>query len=234
VTPFEAQEVSDAPARATVPRSVDALVLELLISEPRQVAPTTAQLEALKVLADQWSAQGLGPGIWLAERLQGPVTEARQQELGCGGWWSELDLRAHALLVDPELGPSVTRLAQRDDFDLAVRVLCWAGTAKEARPVHALVARRIHDMLRQVEALTLEVVSHDGWRFQLGNGWQLEVFVRGYEFWRVDGVISPEGFVIELVDFDDGPLAELNEYEPPGDIESAVYGLGYTPTRRWK
>ena len=208
-------------------------MLELLISQPQKTAPTAEQLAALEVLADQWSAQGIGPGIWLAERLQGPVTEARQKELGCEGWWSELDLRTHAILTDPELPQAVERLARTEDFDASVRLLSWVGTAKEAEPVHALVARKLHDMLLQVEARTLEVTRFDGTRYHLANGWALHVFVRVYEFWRVDDMISPEGFVIELVDFDDGPLEELNEYEPPGDIESEVYGLGYTPTRRW-
>lgn len=216
------------------PASVEAQVLELLISQPQKVAPTWDQLAAMKVLADQWSAEGLGPGIWLAERLQGPVTKARQKELGCGDWWSELDLRAHTILADPTLAQAVEKLAQHEDFDAAVRLLSWVRTSKEAEPLHALVARRLHTMLLEVEARTLEVVSFDGSRYRLSNGWELNVFVRVYEFWRVDEMISPEGFVIDLIDFDDGPLAELNEYEPPGDIEAEVYGLGYNPTRRWK
>jgi hypothetical protein len=225
--------INSGELRNTV-RAMDAAVLELLISVPEPVRPTAPQLAALKVLADQWTAEGLAPGILLAERLQGPVTEARKAELGCAAWPSELDLRAHALFADPQMGATVEELARREDFATGVKLLAWFGTLEEARPVHALVARTLHELLRQVEARTLEVVSHRDWTYQLANGWELGIFVRGYEFWRIDRMISPDGFVIHLIDYADGPLAELNEYEPPSDVESEVYGLGYTPTRRWK
>jgi hypothetical protein len=99
--------------------------------------------------------------------------------------------------------------------------------------VHALVAQKVREMLSLVERRQLRVVSHHDWKYQLENGWQLDVFVRAHDFWRIDGLISPEGFVIHLIDYDSGPLAELNEYEPPSDIESEVYGLGVNPLRRW-
>ena len=88
-------------------------------------------------------------------------------------------------------------------------------------------------MLRLVEQRQLAVVSYEGWKFQLANGWQLDVFVRGYDFWRIDELVSPEGFAIGPADFREGPLADLKNYEPPEDIEADVYGLGPRPTRRW-
>lgn len=82
----------------------------------------------------------------------------------------------------------------------------------------------------QLEALN---VLADAWAerggFRLENGWWLEVFVRGSEFWRIDAVTSPDGFQLHLIDYDTGPLAELNEHEPPLDVEREVYGLGFPP-----
>jgi len=213
---------------------VDAHLLQLLINQPLSIEPSPAQLTALRVLADQWSEQGLAGGLWLSERLQGPVSEARQKELGFEDWWGGVDVRAQALLLDPQLEASASQLAQ-SDLALSVQLLSFVGTAKEGWPLHAPIAAHLEAMLRLIERRELEVVSYRDWKYQLANGWSLDVFVRAWDFWRVDRVITPRGDVLHLVDFDDGPLAELNEYEPPTDVEAEVYGLGTSPFRRqWR
>ncbi|MBL8922484.1 MAG: hypothetical protein JNJ54_26775 [Myxococcaceae bacterium] len=204
---------------------MDVATFELLCAAPREGAPSQPQLQALNVIADVWAGEGRPAGQALAEHLQGRLTEARCVELGIESWLCRVDPRALALRFAPDLSALVDQVAARHDFAAATRALAWIGTGEAGRPLHALVAERLSDMLGAVERRELAVTPERG-GYRLGNGWWLGVFVRGDDFWRIDVVTSPDGFELHLIDFDDGPLAELNEYEPPGDVEQEVYGLG--------
>lgn len=207
-------------------------LLELLCSTPPSSPPSVRQLEALSVLADTW-AQALRPeGVALLEQLQGAtVTPERCRHLGLEPHGLG-DVRAFALHSLPDLSGLVAQFAERADALSAYRALSWLHTSPAGTCLHPQVAELVLGLLQAVERRELTVTRTPnspevhGTGFTLGNGWVLDVFVRGYAFWRVDRVIDPEGFVLELIDHHDGPLAELNEYEPPVDVEAQVYGLG--------
>jgi hypothetical protein len=123
---------------------VNAELLQLLVANPQQVAPTSGQLTALRVLADQWIQRGGTKGLGLAERLQGPVSEARRVELGYEMWPPAPDPRQQALSLEPDLTPSVNELAARGDFEVAVQVLGSARGKKRmpcTRSSHRRCAR---------------------------------------------------------------------------------------------
>jgi hypothetical protein len=205
---------------------VELATFELLCALPPAAPPSQAQLEALNVLADAWAGAGRPEGQALAESLQHRLTEDRCVELGLEARLCRADVRALGFV--PALSALVAQLAARGDVDASVRALAWLGPAAAGQPLHALVAGHLGEMLRAVERRELAVTAERG-GFRLGNGWRLDVFVRGYDFWRIDAVTSPDGFQLHLIDFHAGPLAELNEYEPPLDVEREVYGLGLPP-----
>lgn len=201
----------------------------LLISLPPATPATRAQREAIAVLADQHADRPLA--TWISERLQGRApTEARAVELGLQPWRVRGELRGEALELLP-LG----ELLPTSDARAALRALAWINAAPVGRPLHAPVAALLWELLRAVERRELAVTGYGEGRFRLATGWQLDVFVRGWNFWRIDGVIDPQGFMLHLLDFDEDPLRELNQYEPPPEIEAEVYGLGLEPGRRvWR
>lgn len=212
---------------------MDSRLLERLTALPRSSKPDEGQLATLRVLADEWISRGRPMGELLAERLQGEVSTARCEDLGFDPWLSQCDVRALPLVGD-ELAPLVAEIAARRDFDASVRLLDWLLSAPIGNPLHGLVAETLETMLMQVERRELAVVSSDGGKFRLANGWQMDVFIRVYDFWRIDVMISPQGFQVLLIDYDDGPLSELNEYEPPDDVASEVYGLGLHARRQFR
>jgi len=212
---------------------MDSRLLERLTALPRSSKPDEGQLATLRVLADEWISRGRPMGELLAERLQGEVATARCEELGFDAWLAQCDVRALPLVAD-DLAPLIVEIAARRDFDFSVRLLDWLLSAPIGRPLHGLVAETLEAMLMAVERREVPVVSRDDSKFQLGNGWQLDVFVRVHDFWRVDAMISPQGFQVLLIDYDDGPLSALNEYEPPDDVASEVYGLGLHARRQFR
>ena len=193
------------------------------MANPRSVEPSSGQLTALRVLADQWSQEGRASGLWLAERLQGEVSDARREELGFADWWGQADVRQLALSLDPGLVGAAADMAARSDATTSVKLLSWISTHEAGVAMHALVASHVMQMLHQVEQGSLGVARNEGTKFTLENGWQLDVFMRGPELWRIDGLISPEGFTLSLGDFNGGPLGALSEYAPPAHVFGAVH-----------
>lgn len=204
-------------------------LLELLCAAPPTSPPSPRQLEVLGVLADAWAEASRPEGIALLEHLQGRTpTEERCRELGVEPWFG--DARGFAMSAMPELADLVSHVAAQSSADDCFRLLAWLGTSPVGAPLHGRVSDLLCGFLLAVERRELPVAREPlgppfhcrG--FRLGNDWLLDVFYRGRSFWRVDCVINPDGFSLDLIDFHDGPLAELNDYEPPPDVEEQVYG----------
>ena len=211
---------------------VDVSQLRFFTALPRSRPPSQEQLLALQVLSDEWIDQDRPVGLLLAERLQHVVPEARAVDLGLDPGLASCDVRTLALRAS-ELATLTHAIARGDDFDFAVRVLSWVLSAPEGRPLHALVAQRLEDMLMQVERRELDVVRQEHDLFTLQNGWVLDVFVRHHDFGRIDAMTSPDGFEVFLIDYATGPLSAVRDYRPPTDVAREVFGLGFHARRRW-
>lgn len=142
--------------------------LALLVEAPRSVRPSLAQLEVLRVLADEWIEESRPAGLWLAEMLQGHLTAARLDALGFGDWGVEQDPRYIALSLAPDFAASCAALAARGELNTAIRVLAWSGHADDSA-LHPLVAEHLRGLLTRVEHRTLKVVSRQDCRFWLEN-----------------------------------------------------------------
>ncbi|MFO0601418.1 MAG: hypothetical protein U0228_39320 [Myxococcaceae bacterium] len=197
-------------------------------------AMTAAQREVLEVLSDEWIQSDGRDGVYgvlLAERLQHAVSDSRAEELGLSTSLARCDVRAIPLQA-PSAQPLIAQVAECGDFDFAVRLLAWLLSSDAGKPLHALVARELEAMLRVVEEGKLGLARTDAGHFRLENGWTADVFERHHDFGRLDGMISPDGFEVFLLDYASGPLAELKRYVPPTRVVHEIYGLGLRDRRR--
>jgi hypothetical protein len=203
------------------------MALDLLLAEVWRMVerapghPLTSDEHAgLVVLADAWIAEGLSEGEALADTLR----ETERDPL-----WALAAMTEDHARWRTRVATAVDEVRHRDDPELAARWLSWLRTLEVGKPLNAILAVHLAAMLARIERRELAVTERrPGPTYLLENGWQLRVFVRGYDFWRIDSVIAPTGHEVHLVDFpDESPLGQINEYEPPPDVEAAVYGLGF-------
>ncbi|MFO0556084.1 MAG: hypothetical protein U0271_47345 [Polyangiaceae bacterium] len=202
---------------------MDAILRQVFALFEAPELPADAEA-VLAVLADRWIEEGRAIGQELAQALR---TDAHP--LYC-----LLALGEREESWRGALESFIESACSEGDIETLAHWVEWTRFVAFGAPWQRRLAIQLRDLLSQVERRELAVIAREpNMTYVLENGWRLQVFVRGWQFWRIDQVVSPGGRALAIVEYPSGPLSEINEYEPPEDVESEVYGLGFSPRRSW-